>query len=406
MLLGKKIILGVCGSIAAYKAAYIVRLLVKKGAEVKVIMTASATSFITPLTLSTLSQHPVFNDLISADSGLWNNHVALGLWADYMVIAPASAHTIGKLANGICDNILTSVYLSAKCPVCIAPAMDLDMFSHPSVQNNLSTLASFGNLLIEPGIGELASGLYGKGRMAAPEDIIAFLENQLFLKTKLKGKNVLVTAGPTYEPLDPVRFIGNRSSGKMGHQLAACAAEMGAHVTLVTGPSHLIPPKVDKLVQVDTAAEMYDAVSRHFALADITILAAAVADYAPKTVHAEKIKKKEAELNLELVKTVDIAAEMGKRKQSGQWLVGFALETEHELENAERKLRAKNLDMVVLNSTRDAGATFGHDTNKITILKKDGSSISFDLKDKKEVASDIIHTLLDMNHEYITNENK
>jgi phosphopantothenoylcysteine decarboxylase/phosphopantothenate--cysteine ligase len=399
MLLGKKILLGVCGSIAAYKSALIVRLLKRNGAEVKVIMTSSAAAFITPLTLSTLSDQAVYQNFTTTDTGAWNNHVELGLWADHFLIAPASAHTIGKMANGICDNLLCAVYLSARCPVSIAPAMDLDMYRHPTVQKNMNMLAAYGNHIIEPGTGELASGLFGKGRMAEPEEIIAFLENKLKASLPFLGKKMLITAGPTYEPLDPVRYIGNRSSGKMGYHLAEKAKDMGAMVTLVTGPSHLpIPGKVDRTIKVNTARQMLQAVSENFDDADIIIFAAAVADYTPKEVHAEKIKKADREMNLELVKTVDIAAEMGKRKKEGQYLVGFALETENEIENAKKKLKTKNFDMVILNSTKDAGATFGYDTNKITIIDRGESIVHFDLKNKGEVASDILNTLLTIIH--------
>lgn len=399
MLLGKKILLGVCGSIAAYKAALIVRLLKKNRAEVKVVMTSSASSFITPLTLSTLSEHQVYQEFSNNDTGQWNNHVELGLWADHFLIAPASANTIGKLANGICDNLLSAVYLSARCPVSVAPAMDLDMFMHPSVQHNLKLLSSYGNDIIEPGIGELASGLFGKGRLAEPEEIFHHLVEKFKVDFKFSGKKILITAGPTYEPLDPVRFIGNRSSGKMGYALAEIAKKMGAEVTLISGPSHLkAPAMVDKIIHVGTAQEMLIAVEQNFDGADIAIFAAAVADYRPKEFHKEKIKKADPNLILDLTKTVDIAAEAGKRKKAGQYLVGFALETENELENAKKKLHSKNLDMVVLNSTKDDGATFGHDTNKIRIIKKDESIIEFGLKNKTEVATDILNTLYTITH--------
>lgn len=399
MLRDKKIILGVCGSIAAYKAALIVRLLVKEGAEVKVIMTSSAASFITPLTLSTLSKNPVLSDFIADDSGSWNNHVALGLWADHILIAPASAHTIGKLANGICDNLLSSVYLSARCHVSLAPAMDLDMLAHPSVQKNLKVLASFGNTIIEPSTGELASGLNGKGRMAEPEEIVQFLRSFFGHERKLSGKKVLVTAGPTYEALDPVRFIGNHSSGKMGYALAEKAAAMGAKVTLISGPSALpVPFGIHEIVHVTSAAEMYDVVRANFNDTDIAVFAAAVADYTPRNKEEQKIKKNEESMNLDLVKTVDIAGEMGKIKRKGQWTIGFALETENELSYAKKKLEGKNFDMIVLNSVREEGAGFRHDTNKVTIIDKNGKASYFGLKDKKEVASDIINALLQLMH--------
>ena len=399
MLLGKRILLGVCGSIAAYKSALIVRLLKKSGAEVKVIMTTSASDFITPLTLATLAGTPVYQHFVADNSSQWTNHVELGLWADHLMIAPASANTIGKLANGICDNLLSAVYLSSRCPVSIAPAMDLDMLQHPSLQANLKKLASFGNTIIEPGTGELASGLFGKGRMAEPEELLTFLQQKFNEPQKLSGKHLLVTAGPTYEPLDPVRYIGNRSSGKMGYQLAERAKQLGAKVTLITGPTSQVTPKdMEQVIHVETAAQMLEAVEKNFDKSDIAIFAAAVADYSPKIVSKEKIKKAEGELNLELVKTVDIAAAMGKRKTKGQFIVGFALETENEMEHAIKKMNNKNFDMVVLNSTKDIGATFGHDTNKITIIRRDASVYKFELKDKREVAADIIDKLLEIIH--------
>lgn len=399
MLTGKKILLGVCGSIAAYKSAFLVRELVKAGAEVKVVMTSSASAFITPLTLSTLSKNSTLTDFIRDKEGTWNNHVELGLWADVMVIAPASANTIAKMANGLCDNLLLAVYLSARCPVFFAPAMDHDMFLHPSVKANIKKLESFGNILIAPSTGELASGLFGEGRMAEPEEIADVLHNHFNknINTSLEGKTVLITAGPTYEAIDPVRFIGNHSSGKMGFALAEEAAKRGANVILVTGPTHQQTqnPAI-KRVDVSAAAEMYDACTKYFDKVDVAILSAAVADYKAKEAAPNKIKKQDSALVLELEPTRDILAELGKRKQH-QLLVGFALETENELHHAEQKLKRKNLDMIVLNSLNDKGAGFKTDTNKITILDKYNKPAAFELKSKEAVAADIfdhINTLL------------
>lgn len=390
-----KIILGICGSIAAYKAAHLARLWVKKGAEVQVLMTEAAASFITPLTLSTLSRRPVFSD-VSSEAG-WNNHVELGLWADAVVIAPASANTLAKLANGLCDNILSAVYLSARCPVFVAPAMDVDMWRHPATRENIRRLESRGVRVIPVGHGELASGLVGEGRMAEPEEIADFVEQSLAKgqgsakEGKLKGKKALVTAGPTYEPLDPVRFIGNHSSGKMGIALAEGLAAAGARVTLVLGPTALRPENPDvEVLPVVSAQQMYEACARVFPGVDIAVLAAAVADYRPKTFSETKIKKKEGDLSLELEKTVDIAATLGRKKRRNQVFVGFALETNDELNNARLKLEKKNFDFIVLNSLQDAGAGFGHDTNKVAILHRDGARIDFPLKTKHEVAEDII----------------
>lgn len=389
-----KIILGVSGSIAAYKAAHLTRLWVKQGAEVQVLMTEAASGFIAPLTLSTLSKRPVFSE-VSSEAG-WNNHVELGLWADAVVIAPASANTLAKLANGLCDNILSAVYLSARCPVFVAPAMDVDMWHHPATQENIRRLQAYGVRVIPVGHGELASGLVGEGRMAEPEEIAAFvaanLQDPANRKPKtLQGKKALVTAGPTFEPLDPVRFIGNHSSGKMGIALAEELAAQGAEVTLVLGPTDLKPanPAIG-VVPVMSAQEMYEACARVFSRIDIAVLAAAVADYRPKFVSETKIKKKDNELTLELEKTVDIAATLGKTKHQGQIFVGFALETNDELQNARLKLEKKNFDFIVLNSMRDAGAGFGHDTNKIVIVHRDGSKKDFPLKTKTEVAQDIV----------------
>lgn len=392
-----KIILGISGSIAAYKAAHLTRLWAKQGAEVQVLMTESATSFIAPLTLSTLSKRPVFSD-VSSESG-WNNHIELGLWADALVVAPASANTLAKLANGLCDNILSAVYLSARCPVFVAPAMDVDMWHHPATQENIRRLQAHGVHVIPVGHGELASGLVGDGRMAEPEEIVEFVEKSLSKKPKTKnqqpktllGKKALVTAGPTFEPLDPVRFIGNHSSGKMGVAIAEELAAQGAEVTLVLGPTDLKPAnQAIKIISVVSAQEMYEACKPIFPQTDIAVLAAAVADYRPKVFSETKIKKKEGDLTLELEKTVDIAAALGKTKREGQTFAGFALETNDELQNAQAKLEKKNFDFIVLNSMRDAGAGFGHDTNKISILHRDGSKKDFPLKSKIEVARDIV----------------
>ncbi|MCE7921843.1 MAG: bifunctional phosphopantothenoylcysteine decarboxylase/phosphopantothenate--cysteine ligase CoaBC [Haliscomenobacteraceae bacterium CHB4] len=389
-----KIILGISGSIAAYKSAHLTRLWVKQGAEVQVLMTEAAAGFIAPLTLSTLSKRPVFSE-VSSEAG-WNNHVELGLWADAVVIAPASANTLAKLANGLCDNILSAVYLSARCPVFVAPAMDVDMWHHPATQENIRRLQSYGVRVIPVGHGELASGLVGEGRMAEPEEIAAFVAANLPAtgdrKPKtLQGKKALVTAGPTFEALDPVRFIGNHSSGKMGIALAEELAAQGAEVTLVLGPTDLKPANsAIEVVPVMSAQEMYEACVRVFSRTDITVLAAAVADYRPRFVSDTKIKKKDNELTLELEKTVDIAATLGKTKRPGQIFIGFALETNDELQNAQLKLEKKNFDFIVLNSMRDTGAGFGHDTNKIIIVHRDGSKKDFPLKAKTEVAQDIV----------------
>lgn len=384
-----KIILGISGSIAAYKAAHLTRLWVKQGAEVQVLMTRAAGDFIAPLTLSTLSKRPVFSD-VSSESG-WNNHVDLGLWADALVIAPASANTLAKLANGLCDNILSAVYLSARCPVFVAPAMDVDMWHHPATRDNITRLQAHGVRVIPVGHGELASGLVGKGRMAEPEDIVDFVGRNLNPGAALTGKKALVTAGPTYEPLDPVRFIGNHSSGKMGIAIAEILASQGAEVTLVLGPTDLKPahPAIEVL-RVMSAQEMYEACAPRFPESDIAVLAAAVADYKPRHFSGTKIKKKDSEMVLELDKTIDIAATLGKTKKTGQIFVGFALETNDELQNATTKLEKKNFDFIVLNSMRDAGAGFGHDTNKINILHRDGSRQEFALKSKTDVARDIV----------------
>ena len=398
MLKGKKIILGVTGSIAAYKAAFFVRLLVKAEAEVKVIMTKASKDFITPTTLATLSKNPALSEFTRNEAGEWNNHVDLGLWADAMIIAPASANTLGKMANGLCDNLLLATYLSARCPVFFAPAMDLDMYQHPSVLHNIEKLKGYGNHLIEAEHGELASGLVGTGRMAEPEHMVTVLE-QFFSGKPLDNKRVLITAGPTYEAIDPVRFIGNHSTGKMGFALAEEAANQGAKVTLVAGPTHLNTqhPNID-LVRVRSGKEMYEACLKVNGDADVNILAAAVADYTPKEVAEQKIKKKTDEMSLELIKTTDIAKELGARKHNGQINVGFALETTSEEENAKEKIRKKNFDLIVLNSLNDKGAGFGHDTNKISIIDKENKIRKYELKSKKEVAKDIINAILEKVH--------
>ncbi len=412
-----KIILGISGSIAAYKAAFLTRLLVKQGAEVQVLMTESATAFVSPLTLSTLSKRPVLTELVS-ETG-WNNHVELGLWADALLIAPATANTLAKLANGLCDNILSAVYLSARCPIFVAPAMDLDMWHHPATQANILRLQEHGVTIIPVGHGELASGLVGDGRMAEPEEIMAFIiktvhgswprvhgtqqmaksegqpdnspEPWTLNREPLSGQKALVTAGPTFEPLDPVRFLGNHSTGKMGIAIAEELANQGASVTLVLGPTDLKPsnPAI-KVISVLSANEMQAACEAVFSKSDIVILAAAVADYRPKVFSETKIKKKEGDLTLELVKTVDIAATLGKIKKPHQKFVGFALETNDDEFNALLKLEKKNFDFIVLNSMRDPGAGFGHDTNKITILRRDGTRTDFPLKSKTAVAQDIV----------------
>lgn len=394
MLRDKNIILGVCGSIAAYKSATLVRLLIKAGANVKVILTADAANFITPLTLATLSKNPVYTKYFEEETGVWSNHVELGLWADYMIIAPASANTIGKMAGGLCDNLLTAVYLSAKCPVYIAPAMDLDMWKHESTTLNIAKLQSYNNLLIAPNSGELASGLYGAGRMAEPEEIIDFLLAHLRESLPLLGLPVMVTAGPTYEPIDPVRFIGNHSSGKMGFAIAAELANLGAHVTLISGPTALQCPANIKRIDVMTAAEMLVACQAHFPASKITVMSAAVADYTPAHVASQKIKKAADDFSIELKKTTDILASLGQVKKPDQLLVGFALETEQEEEFAKGKLLKKNLDLIVLNSLNDPGAGFQKDTNKITIFDRNFEKQVFSTKSKAEVAKDICTVIL------------
>ncbi|MFQ3297228.1 MAG: phosphopantothenoylcysteine decarboxylase/phosphopantothenate--cysteine ligase [Polaribacter sp.] len=392
----KKILLGITAGIAAYKTASLVRLFIKLGAEVKVIMTPASKDFITPLTLSTLSKNPVHSAFYSKEdeNELWNNHVDLGLWADYMLIAPATANTLSKMANGTSDNLLLASYLSAKCTVYFAPAMDLDMYKHPSSIKSLKTLQNFGNILIPATSGELASGLLGEGRMAEPEDIVSFIENDILSKLPLKGKKVLVTAGPTYEAIDPVRFIGNHSSGKMGFAIANAAANLGAQVYLISGPSNQqIKHSLVQRIDVVSAEEMYNAAHTYFNDIDIAILSAAVADYKPKNSASQKIKKTAASLALLLTPTKDILGSLGAIKKQ-QFLVGFALETNNELENAKGKLKRKNLDAIILNSLQDKGAGFATDTNKITIIDKEFNEKSFELKSKVEVAEDIINEIV------------
>lgn len=397
MLEGKKIVLGVCGSIAAYKSATLVRLLVKAGAEVQVIMTADAVSFITPLTLSTLSKKPVLVTYFAPDTGVWNNHVELGLWADLFIIAPASANTLAKMANGQCDNLLTAAYLSAKCPVYFAPAMDLDMWRHPATLANVQRLQSYGNILIQPGTGELASGLHGEGRMAEPEEIISYITADVNKTLPLSGKKILVTAGPTYEAIDPVRFIGNHSSGKMGFAIADELAKQGAVVTLVTGPtSQIMLHNQVKRIDVTTAAQMLEACLQNFELADACVMSAAVADYTPVTVSTQKIKKKEESFCIDLKKTTDILKVLGERKSNDQLLIGFALETQNEEQNAIDKLNKKNLDLIILNSLNDDGAGFKLDTNKITMIDRNLQKTVFDTKSKIEVAVDICQKIISL----------
>lgn len=396
VLRGKKVLLGITGGIAAYKSASLVRLFIKAGAQVRVVMTPASKDFVTPLTLSTLSKNEVLSSFTNEEdeNATWNSHVELGLWADLMLIAPATANTLSKMASGKSDNLLLATYLSAKCPVFFAPAMDLDMFKHPSTAESFAKLESFGNIMIPAASGELASGLYGEGRMAEPEEIINFLEEELSKNLPLKNKTVLITAGPTYEAIDPVRFIGNHSSGKMGFELAKTAAHLGAKVILVSGPTHLqVEDDSVELHRVTSTQEMYDEVHRHYAVADVVIAAAAVSDYKPKEVADQKIKKSEENLVIALTKTQDILASLGEAKKH-QKLVGFALETNNEEENAQSKLERKNLDFIVLNSMQDEGAGFRKDTNKITILFADGEKKAFGLKPKSEVATDILNEIV------------
>ena len=396
ILSGKNILVGVSAGIAAYKVPYLVRLLIKAGANVQIVMTPASKEFVTPLTLSTLSKNPVHSEFTREDddNAVWTNHVELGLWADFIVVAPATANTLSKMANGVCDNLLIATYLSAKCPVYFAPAMDLDMYKHGSTKRSLDVLKKFGNTIIPATEGELASGLFGKGRMAEPEDILSFIEKDILDKLPLKNKTVLVTAGPTYEAIDPVRFIGNHSSGKMGFEIAKCAANLGAKVILVTGPTHeKVSHSLIDVIPVTTAQEMYDATHNYFNSCEIAILSAAVADYKPKNTADKKIKKKENTFNIELVKTKDILASLGEIKEN-QFLVGFALETNNELDNAKKKLTSKNLDLIVLNSLNDKGAGFGTNTNKVTFIDNQDNIVNFELKSKQEVAQDLMNTII------------
>jgi len=394
-LLGKKILIGVTGSIAAYKTAEIIRIFIKEGAEIQVIMTRASHDFVTPLTLATLSKRPVFTEFSDPESGSWNNHVDLGMWADVFLIAPLSANSLSKLASGYCENLLSAVYLSARCPVFLAPAMDLDMFAHTLIKENLRKLAQDGNIIIGPESGELASGLTGEGRMTQPEDICAYIIKVLNPEPELLGKNVLITAGPTREIIDPVRFISNNSSGKMGVSIANEMAARGASVTLIAGPGVKMPENQKiNCVSVVSANDMHKACKQYFEDSHVTIMAAAVADYKPAVTSSSKIKKNSNALNLELEPTIDILADLGSSKTKDQFLVGFALETDNELENAKGKLKRKNLDLIILNSMKDAGAGFESDTNKITIIEKNNAVTTFDLKSKKEVASDIADKII------------
>ena len=392
MLKGKHVILGISGGIAAYKSAYLLRLLIKSGADVQVVITPSGKEFITPVTLSALSGRPVISEFFTANTGSWNSHVDLGLWADLMIIAPATASTVAKMANGVADNMLITTYLSAKCPVFIAPAMDLDMYAHPSTSRNLKLLRSYGNYIIEPATGELASHLIGKGRMEEPDNILKYIEEVFSKKNDFADKKVIVTAGPTYEKIDPVRFIGNYSSGKMGYAIAEEFASRGADVVLISGPVALKcnHPRI-RVVDVESARQMYDAAMSEFTNADIAVMCAAVADYAPLYVADRKIKREHDDIpTIELVKNPDIAASLGANKTSGQILVGFALETDNEISNAKEKLVRKNLDMIVLNSLADKKSGFGVDTNKITIINNQGEESHYGVKPKSDVAKDIV----------------
>ena len=400
ILSGRNVLLGITAGIAAYKSAFLVRLFIKAGANVKVVMTPASKDFVTPLTLSTLSNNQVYSSFVNEDEEdpVWNSHVELGLWADLMIIAPATANTMSKMANGVCDNLLLAVYLSAKCPVYFAPAMDLDMYKHPTTRRTLSILNSFGNIVIPATKGELASGLVGEGRMAEPEDIVSFIEKNILDSLPLKNKKFVITAGPTYEAIDPVRFIGNHSSGKMGFEIAKAAANLGAEVFLITGPTHeKVSNNLINVISVTSADEMYKATLKEFDSADVAVLSSAVSDYKPKNVSASKIKKSDEAFSLELVKTKDILASLGKIKKE-QFLVGFALETNNEMENAKSKLINKNLDLIVLNSLNDQGAGFAVDTNKVTIIDKQENILKFELKSKSEVAQDLINIILEQLH--------
>lgn len=399
ILSGKKILLGISGGIAAYKSAILVRLFIKHGAEVKVVMTPDAKEFITPLTLSTLSKNPVYSSFTSDDEDeTWNNHVELGMWADLILISPATANTLSKMATGNCDNLLIAVYLSAKCPVYFAPAMDLDMYKHPSTKESIAKLTANGNILIPAEVGELASGLVGEGRLAEPDSILNFIESDILNSLPLKGKKILVTAGPTYEAIDPVRYISNHSSGKMGYEIARKGADLGAEIYLVSGPSNQkISHRSINLIDVVSSEEMHEKVIKYFEQVDVVIMAAAVADFKPKDFSNKKIKKDNIKPNIELEKTKDILLELGKLKKN-QFLVGFALENENEINNSLKKLKEKNLDLIILNSLNDKGAGFGTDTNKITIINKNQEKTNFDLKEKSEVAQDILdHIMTEIN---------
>ena len=401
VLSGKKIVLGISGGIAAYKTASLVRLFIKAGAQVQVIMTPASKDFVTPLTLSTLSKNPVYSsffkedDINAIDNLQWNNHVDLALWADLMVIAPATANTLSKMASGNCDNLLIATYLSAKCPVYFAPAMDLDMHKHPSTISSFDKLKVFGNTIIPSEIGELASGLSGEGRMAEPENIVSFIESDLESKLPLKGKKILITAGPTHEAIDPVRYIGNHSTGKMGFDIALAAANLGASVTLVSGPTHLnLHHNLVKLIRVQSAKEMFLVCQNYFDTSDVFIAAAAVADYRPISIASQKIKKQDSRLSIELEATEDILASFGKSKEN-QFIIGFALETENEIEHAKLKVQKKNLDLIVLNSMQDEGAGFGKQTNKVTFIDRDLKIEPMQLKSKEDVAVDILNKVIE-----------
>ena len=388
MLAGRKILLAVCGSIAAYKTAFFVRLLIKERADVKVIMTQSAKDFITPLTLATLSKNPVYSEYFDSKNGEWHNHVELGMWADLMLVAPLSANTLGKMASGICDNLLLATYLSAKCPIIVAPAMDLDMYRHATTQENLKRLQSFGNEVIEAQHGELASGLSGQGRMAEPEELLEIVKKKFANAEALKGKRVLITSGPTFEAIDPVRFIGNHSSGKMGSAIVKVFQQAGADTTMISGPATHVPSN-GEVIKVNSANEMFAETEKYYANADIIVFAAAVSDYRPENSVTEKIKKKKNTMQISLIKNPDIAAELGKKKKN-QFHIGFALETTNEEVNAREKLQEKNFDLIVLNSLNDNGAGFQQDTNKVTFFDKNHNEYKFELKSKEDVARDIV----------------
>tara|TARA_B110000483_G_scaffold4923_1_gene5687 strand:- start:10107 stop:11315 length:1209 start_codon:yes stop_codon:yes gene_type:complete len=400
VLSGKKILLGVTGGIAAYKSANLVRLLIKLDCQIKVVMTPSAKDFVTPLTLSTLSKNPVLSTFTTDEEDeLWNNHVELGLWADLFLICPATANTLSKMSNGNCDNLLIATYLSAKCKVYFAPAMDLDMYKHESTKLSIKKLISFGNALIPPESGELASGLVGEGRMAEPENIVAFIEKDLSSNLPLNGKTFLITAGPTFEPIDPVRFIGNHSSGKMGFELAETASNLGANVILISGPTNeKLKSNSIQLKLITSSDQMFEEVVNKYSIADVVIMSAAVADFKPKSISNKKLKKNNQNLSIEVEKTKDILSHLGNTK-ANQLLIGFALETDNEIENAKRKLINKNLDLIILNSLNDKGAGFGFDTNKVSIISKENKIINFPLKHKKAVSLDIINNIIELINE-------